>query len=869
MRLSRLIPIFATITLAVCASTRGAQEENDKPLTLTWNVIENHGEMFDATLSITNGQSTAWEAPQWALYCNSSRKLEINPAEDDKGSVTLEHINGDLFVFRPTENWKKLEPGETRSIAIRGLGNAIKPTDCPCGFYFVITEPGAEHIARIEQPKYVIVPFTRPVQLNRSQDDLWPIPTAASRFVENQKVRRVDFGVADLIVPTPKEIAALEGEVVVDRASVISYEPGLGDAAKLLATYLEAVLGTPPRIVEGNEEGLHGIRISRRLDGQPADEGYRMRIDPRTGIAIQGNSDAGVFYAIQSLRALLPLTAEGASKGKVILPAMQVDDAPRFTYRGLHVDVARHFHSAAFIKKLLDAMAFYKLNRLHLHLSDDEGWRLEIKSLPELSEIGSRRGHTADESEYLLPTLGSGPAPDGPASSGFFSQVEFIDLLRYAYARQIQVIPEIDVPGHARAAIKAMEIRGKRLLAAGEEEAAAACRLTNPEDKSQYESVQFWHDNVVDPGRESTYQLLATVFDELQDMYAQAGAPLTTIHIGGDEVPAGAWEESPDCQRLVAEGIVERADRRSLKEYFNSRVLKLLHERGLKASAWQETMLADEHNNGQNVKSIVPPEKLGDGNSTVAYVWDSVWGWGQEDLAYRLANSGYDVVLCNATHLYLDLAYNKDPSESGYHWAAFVDVRDPFEFEPLNVYRCARANRMGHPITHDAYADAVALEPGAEKRIIGMQGHLWGELLASDEQLEYMAFPKVIALAERAWGPTPSWESTDDFVQHDIERDAAWNKFATLLGTRECSRLGAWFGLGYRVPPPGAMIQNGVLNANVAYPGLQIRYTSDGSEPSAHSTLFDAPVSIDGSVRVKAFAPFGGESRSVEAVHDD
>lgn len=206
-----------------------------------------------------------------------------------------------------------------------------------------------------------------------------------------------------------------------------------------------------------------------------------------------------LFYGIQTLRALIPPEYDRSPHAKVPVDATSIEDAPRFHYRGLTLDVARNFQSKQAILKLLDAMAFYKLNKLQLHLADDEGWRLEIAGLPELTQVGGRRGHTLRETDHLVPSFGSGVSANPAIShgSGYYSRADFLDILRHAKLRHIEVIPEIESPGHARAAIIAMRARFFRLTKQGRTEDAKAYLLSDPEDQSSYQSVQRWHDNVM------------------------------------------------------------------------------------------------------------------------------------------------------------------------------------------------------------------------------------------------------------------------------------------------------------------------------------------------------------------------------------
>jgi hexosaminidase len=248
----------------------------------------------------------------------------------------------------------------------------------------------------------------------------------------------------------------------------------------------------------------------------------------------------------------------------------------------------------------------------------------------------------------------------------------------------------------------------------------------------------------------------------------------------------------------------------------------------------------------------------------VAYVWNNVWGWGREDAAYRLANAGYDVVLSNATHLYFDLASEKDPYEPGYYWAGFVNMRAPFEFNPFDVFQNARVNSMGQPLADNQFADRVRLSVEGRKHILGIQGQLWSENLRSADRLEYMAFPRTIALAERAWAPEPDFAASEDKATRELERARAWNRFANCLGQRELPRLDYLFGgVGYRISPPGATIRDGRLHANVAFPGLKICYSTNGDEPTTASAIYHAPIAIENRVLLRTFDSRGRGSRTV------
>ncbi len=757
-------------------------------------------------------------------------------------------------------------PGNQRKIRVKGAHWAIKESDAPAGFYLVTVDHAGQMRGEARRLKSTISPFLTPQQTTRTASDHEPVPTAASRYASNPPSAPIALSARELVVPTPLSTDSRPGQVRIDSSTVVAYAPGLEATASLLAKYLHEDFGVDVRKVEGLEPGRNVIRLqtvsvdgARELDSRER-EAYTLEIDELHGIDVIGQGAAGVFYGVQTLRALVPIDAYRSRPGAVQLACVDIHDEPRFAYRGLHLDVARNFQSVKTVKKLLDLMAFYKLNRLHWHLTDDEGWRFQIKALPELTEVGARRGHTVDESDCLLPSFGSGPDADAARSPGcgYYTQNEFIDVLRYAQARHIEIIPELDFPGHARAAIKSMQAQSARLQQAGDAQGAEDCLLTDPLDRSQYESVQLWRDNVVDVGLDSTYRVLEAVLDEIVEMYRVAAVPLSTVHLGGDEVPQGAWHQSPACQRLLRAGAVKDLGRKTLHEYFFGRLVASLTRRQVRAACWEECVLAEQRRDGRTVKRPLH-EYLS--QNVVAYLWNNVWGWGQEDVAYQLANAGYDVVLCNATNLYFDLAYDKDPREPGYYWAGFVDERKPFEFMPLDLYKNAHADAFGNRIPPEAYANRPRLTAAGKRRIVGLQGQLWSENLSTRKRLEHAAFPKMISLAERAWTAEPAWATLSDVAirQGEIEKD--WQRFANRLGQRELPRLDFLCGgVNYRIPPPGARVVDGQVQANVSYPGFEIRYTVDGVPPTKVSTLYEAPISPDGVIKFKAFSSTGRPS---------
>jgi hexosaminidase len=861
--------------------TDAYSQPGPSPISLEWRLIGNLPDnRYQAEITLKNVGARPLGVA-WALYFNSGSRLYPDTLT---GEFALTHINGDFFVLRPESSASSIGNGESRTIQWQGGPWAINITDAPSGFYFVPDDKVAEPIT-IAVP-VGIGPFPGPEQLRRGASDAVPVVTPELRYQENESLKLLPPDEIGKLVPTPFEIVSLSGEFVLGASSTIRYDPPLAAEAEFLAAKLEPLVGS--RIVTksnlpagGDSNSIRLILGEFQIDGQTqraGDEAYTLLVNPQTGVEIMGSDPAGVFYGVQTLRALLPHVGESLRDSQprlgetrlreLAIGAVRIADRPRFGYRGVHLDVARNFHPKETVEKLLDLMAFYKLNLLHWHLTDDEGWRIEIRGLPELTEVGACRGHTRDEAEHLIPSLGSGPSADPAASrgSGYYSQDDVVDILRYAHARHIAVIPELDLPGHARAAIKSMEVRRRRLFERGDMAAADEFLLRDPVDKSQYESVQMWRDNVVDVGRESTYRFVSTVAGEIAQMYRRAGVPLASIHLGGDEVPSGVWEMSPSCSKIDLHAASKIPPRGQLELHFLNRASELLTQQSIQPACWEDCLLwelSDNPTAGHTRRAASKP-------IPTAYVWNNVWGWGREDAAYRLANAGFDVVLCNATHLYFDLACEKDPAEPGYYWAGFVDARAPFELVPLDVFKNAHRDGMGRAVSEADFANRTRLTEEGKEHILGIQGQLWAENLRSDATLEYMAFPRLIALAERAWARSPDWAEIENPAQRQLRLDAAWNQFANRLGQRELPRLDTWCGgVLYRLPPPGAKVQNGHVHVNVAYPGLAIRYSTDGSEPSAASALYTGPIPLAGTVKLKSFDTRGRGSRTVAVARDD
>ncbi len=802
-------------------------------LQVRWNLQTNFapGGGYSAEFTIRNNSDIELTADNWEMYWS------MMPREVTPGSMTapvdIKWISGDFYVMKPTEEFS-LPPGEEVVITYSGSYAVIKETDGPSGLYSLLYEPdGSYGLHPVSD--YSIIPFTGPDQINRDAGDVEPIPTAEWLFDQHSIISELPRDELQLVIPKPRAFTRGDGHFEIGSGTSVSYEPGLESEATQLAAFLSEILTSPVATNEFSTPAEAGIRLQTRQVATPGS--HELEISATGGITISGDK-SGVFYGSQSLKALISSDDLGRKNESIRVPAVRVEDSPAFGYRGMHLDVARNFHSIGAVKHLLDAMAFYKLNRLHLHLTEDEGWRIEIEELPELTLVGAFRGHTTDDSEYLQPSYGSGPFPDPDVGygSGYYSREQYVDLLQYAWERHIEVIPEINVPGHSRAAIKAMENRYRRFMEEDEIAEAERYRLIDPDDTSEYLSAQWYTDNVISVCRESAYDFVTTVIDDVIEMHAEAGVPLAMIHTGGDEVPTGVWTDSPMCAEYM-DNHPEIDNPKNLQKVFFKRISEYLSSKGLQTGGWEEIAM-----NFRADGSWTPNDEFAN-SDVVPYIWNSIWG--AEDLGNRLANAGYPVVLCNVTSFYFDFAYNKDPREPGLYWGGFINTRDAFEFVPYDVFKSIKTAANGVPYTDGDFVGKERLTAAGRDNIMGLQAQLWSETLKGQDMLEYYYLPKMLGLAERAWYGQAEWGNIADREERNDAEDAAWNAFANAVGGIELPRLDRLNGgYNYRLAPPGARVENGRLVVNTAYPGMVVRYTTDGSDPTSDSPVYSGPLDI-------------------------
>ena len=551
--------------------------------------------------------------------------------------------------------------------------------------------------------------------------------------------------IALLVLLVAGDTTPLPPPTVVPRPAFI--EQGPGWFAARAATPI--VAATPPdpaiaplvslarEILESHAPHGPGDGGSLRLElasaGALPAEGYELMAAP-AGVTIRGASPAGLFYGLQTLRQLLPVDGSGR------MPAVTIRDAPRFPYRGMHLDVGRHLFPVAFIKRYVDLLARYKLNTFHWHLTDDQGWRLEIRAFPRLTTVGAWRRETVVGNQ-LSPYVG-----DGRPYGGFYTQDEVREVVAYAAARHVTVIPEIELPGHSKAALAAYP--------------DLACT------DGPFEVATTWgvHEDVFCP-TERTFAFLEEVLGEVLELF-----PSPYIHIGGDEVPKRRWKESAVAQDVIRrEGLTNEGE---LQSWFIRRVEAFLRSRGRRLIGWDEIL-----------EGGLAPDA-------------TVMSWRGVSGGIEAARQGHDVIMTPGSHLYFDHyqgARETEPLAIG----GYTTLERVYAFEPV----------------------PPELTPQEARHVLGAQANVWTEYIPTPDQVEYMVFPRMLALAEVVWTPAAE-HSFDDFARRLPDQ------LVRLDGMR----------VNYRIPEPLGLdgdrlvlTDSVVLTLGSPLPSARVLWAADGA----------------------------------------
>ena len=816
--------------LGICLFGCGAgKQPPSSQLSLTWKLEKDSVEAryFKNTFCLTNKGNKSL-ADDWVIYFNQTPIYYQQPIN---APLEIECIGSTYYKMYPTEHYQALAPGETLSFTILSEGNVINVSSVPEGAYIVATDEKGKML----QPQNIPIEiglFTPDAQWVRSKNSF---PYADGNYLYKQNddfSKSVDCDILSLF-PTPKKVEKTGGVSTFSPKVGLKFDGVFKEEALLLKKQLTSQLGCT--VSEKDEETIIELKKTELpATCQCPDEYYEIVIKNNL-LTLKANDAHGIFNACQTLVALLDNMKLASSP----LPNLHITDYPDMGHRGIMLDVARNFTKKTDLLKLIDILSFYKMNVLHLHLSDDEAWRVEIPGLEELTEIASRRGYTTDELTCLYPAYAWGwnEVDTTSLANGYYSRSDFMDILKYAKERHIRIIPEIDIPGHSRAAIKAMNARYRKYIDTDQSKAEEYL-LIDFADTSQYLSAQNFTDNVINVAMPSTYRFLEKVIDEIGRMYQDAGVELPAFHVGGDEVPEGIWEGSAICRTFMKEHGLAKI--RDLKDYFLEQILEMLDKRNIQAVGWQDIVMKPDNTVNEHFRN----------SKVLNYCWNTIPEQGGDEVPYKLANAGYPIILCNVGNFYLDMAYCYHVEEPGLRWGGYVDEYVTFDMLPFDIYKSLRRNLKGESVdVKTASNGKQPLTKEGYKNIKGLSGQIWAETIRSFEQIEYYLFPKVFGLAERAWNAQPSWAlSPDSKVYADAKR-----KYNAGIVTYELPRL-AKRGINFRVSPPGIIVKDGLLFVNTTNPNAVIRYTTDGSEPTENSVKWQTPIACDApQIKAKAF----------------
>lgn len=816
--------------LGICLFGCGAgKQPPSSQLSLTWKLEKDSVEAryFKNTFCLTNNGNKSL-ADDWVIYFNQTPIYYQQPIN---APLEIECIGSTYYKMYPTEHYQALAPGETLSFTILSEGNVINVSSVPEGAYIVATDEKGKML----QPQNIPIEiglFTPDAQWIRSKNSF---PYADGNYLYKQNddfSKPVECDILSLF-PTPKKVEKTGGVSTFSPKVGLKFDGVFKEEALLLKKQLTSQLGCT--VSDKDEETIIELKKTELpATCQCPDEYYEIVIK-NNQLTLKANDAHGIFNACQTLVALLDNMKLASSP----LPNLHITDYPDMGHRGIMLDVARNFTKKTDLLKLIDILSFYKMNVLHLHLSDDEAWRVEIPGLEELTEIASRRGYTTDELTCLYPAYAWGwnEADTTSLANGYYSRSDFMDILKYAKERHIRIIPEIDIPGHSRAAIKAMNARYRKYIDTDQSKAEEYL-LIDFADTSQYLSAQNFTDNVINVAMPSTYRFLEKVIDEIGRMYQDAGVELPAFHVGGDEVPEGIWEGSSICRTFMKEHGLAKI--RDLKDYFLEQILEMLDKRNIQAVGWQDIVMKPDNTVNEHFRN----------SKVLNYCWNTIPEQGGDEVPYKLANAGYPIILCNVGNFYLDMAYCYHVEEPGLRWGGYVDEYVTFDMLPFDIYKSLRRNLKGESVdVKTASNGKQPLTKEGYKNIKGLSGQIWAETIRSFEQIEYYLFPKVFGLAERAWNAQPSWAlSPDSKVYADAKR-----KYNAGIVTYELPRL-AKRGINFRVSPPGIIVKDGLLFVNTTNPNAVIRYTTDGSEPTENSVKWQTPIACDApQIKAKAF----------------
>ncbi|MEO6613540.1 MAG: beta-N-acetylhexosaminidase [Chitinophagaceae bacterium] len=517
------------------------------------------------------------------------------------------------------------------------------------------------------------------------------------------------------IIPQPvslKQPKIAASFIVTPATQIVLEGSNMTNAVEFFNNYLQRFFLFKLKVVK-NSASKNAIRLNfERLDSDVAGA-YHLKVDGN-GVYIAGDNENGVFYGIQTLIQLLPVPDAGVKMkmAKLVVPYVSIEDAPRFAYRGLHLDVGRHFMPVDFVKKYIDYIALHKMNYFHWHLTEDQGWRIEIKKYPRLTEVGGWRNGTIT-GRY------PGNGNDGIKYGGFYTQEQIKEIVKYAAARYITVIPEIEMPGHSSAAIAAYP----QLSCFPDQQTGypKACAWSGPAEGKQVQQTWGVFDDVFCAGKESTFEFLEGVMDEVLTLF-----PSKYIHVGGDECPKAHWKKCPLCQQRMKENNLK--DEHELQSYFIQRMEKYLNKKGRSLIGWDEIL-----------EGGLAPNAV-------------VMSWRGEKGGIDAAKENHDVIMTPGNPVYFD--HSQSDNEDSVTIGGYNPIEKVYAYEP---------------IPKELNADQA-------KHILGAQANMWTEYMKNTNKVEYMLFPRISALSEVLWSPKEKkdWKDFEKRLEQQFKRYDLW-----------------------------------------------------------------------------------------------
>ena len=823
----------------------------DNPLVYTIEEFDLDRDQMKINLEITNTSNETLKEGKWSLHWNQMKDMYqgIIP-ESLPEEISFKYINGTAYFILNFGSGYSIKPNQKINFSFLQKGIIERKPYGPLGAF----------IRNHETNELFNIPITFNwrnaigiEKLNHeSPKDKYTSMSGLSVLSNNQ---------LNWIIPSPKELVFKKKYRRPLKELIINYSNKISIDTSLISKRLKN--NTSVKIKFNNKTNANTfVKYNKNFDS----EEYSLEVKDNL-IEITASDYSGVFYALESLHQLL-LISENENKG---LPIISIKDSPRFKYRGFLLDVSRNFYGIDKVKQVIDYMAHFKLNKLDFRLTDDEGWRLEIPGIPELTEIGGKRGFTEDETDKLIPMYGSGAFSDN-SGSGYYTKNEFIEILKYAKKRNIEVIPQISFPSHARAAIKSMEARYKNYILKKDTVLAKKYLLNDLKDKSEYRSAQQYNDNIICICLDSSYDFFEKIVHEVKKMYEKANVEMKIFNIGADEVPFGAWRKSPICEEFIS----KNKEIENINDLYNLNLSKLnniINRYGAKMAGWDDIILKLSD---KGHSEIIIKKEMKKINPRV-YVWNNTWGDGREDMIYKITNMGFEAVMSNSSAFYFDMAKDYDFESKGLSWSGYIDYKDTWGTEPLNVFNNIQTieknnlinkidenieykNITVEDIINQEMSNKTYINEKGEINFIGIQSQLWSETIINEKIFDALFMPNLAVFSERAWAKKESYTYIKDPEKQSKEIDKNWNLFSNTLAQRHFKSMNSLYGgLSFDLGKPGAIISNDSLYIRTKFPGLIIRYTTDGSIPNKTSKKYKFPIKVNPNdqILLRVFDGFG------------